>query len=53
MAPVSAMDVIHIQGVPLIDKLEIATAMADLAALHRDIIEMRSVGYKRSEIARP
>jgi len=39
-------------GMPLLDELEIADAMAELPALHRDVVEMRSVGYKRKDIAR-
>jgi DNA-directed RNA polymerase specialized sigma24 family protein len=42
----------NVHNLQPIDKLEIAAAMRDLPALHRDIVEMRSVGYKRSEIAR-
>lgn len=52
MTPWPAYDFVDVRKVQLIDELEIAAAMADLPLLHRDVVEMRSVGYRRSEIAR-
>lgn len=51
-APLSAAHSANVHNLQLIDKLEIAAAMEHLPALHRDVVEMRTAGYKRSEIAR-
>jgi DNA-directed RNA polymerase specialized sigma24 family protein len=52
MAPWPARDFVDVRNVQPIDELEIAAAMRGLSVLDRDVVEMRSVGYQRSEIAR-
>ena len=36
----------------LLDRLEIAAAVAELPGLHREIVQMRAFGWQRSEIAK-
>lgn len=45
-------DFIDVCNVELVDQLEIAAAISGLPLVHRDVVEMRSFGYRRSEIAR-
>lgn len=40
------------QALTLLDRLEIAAAMAQLPGLHREIVQMRAFGCQRLEIAK-
>lgn len=51
LAPWPASDFAEFPRLSLTDELEITAAMGELPALHRDVIEMRSYGYQRAEIA--